>query len=253
MSPLHGQAGCTTASIFVSMALSLINGSRVCLTHMDFSSSVIKNYFSIPVEQDVTTSLTQVTKLIETRSIKMDDILDYTFQIIPNLYLYSTFHPNNIEDNLFFEAYKFLIENMSVFDNIVIDYDYGISSEMLNKCVNLSDCVIVVLNQNNYLIERGIQIVEQIKSMSSREDKKIIYLINRYLPDVLSYKSIASKLNIKSKEILTLSYSPYLLKCSNKKVIEECFISAANNDVRTAPLKFDMQRACKLIANSNKL
>lgn len=252
ISPLHGQCGSSTASVFVSMSLALINNSRVCLTHADFSSNVIKNSFSLPIEKDVTTSLTQVTKLIQTGNIKTDDLLSYTQPILKSLYLYSTFQPN-IEANLFDKEYEFLIRNMNAFEHIVIDYDSGLSHSILNKCVELADLIIIVINQNKYVIEKGLELADRIKNLLEEPDeKKINFLINQYMPSISSYKQVASKLKVKPRNLLQLSYSDYIIKCSNSGRLEECFTSAANNDIRTSSLKQDMIRACKFITSSER-
>lgn len=252
VSPLHGQAGCSTASIFISAALSLISKSRTCLTHTDFSSIFIKNCFAVPIERDVTTSLTQVTKLIKTGNIKADDLLSYTINILPELYLYSTFQPNT-EDKLFRADYKFLIENMTAFEHIVMDYDSSLNDELLGICLDLSELIIIVVNQNNYLLEKGIEVYKKIKGMLDKpEEKRVTFLVNEYSTVVSSYKSVASKLGIKPKELLALSYSPYIIKCSNSKSVEECFISAHNNDIRVGNIKQDMMRVGKYIESLRK-
>ena len=252
VSPLHGQAGCSTASIFISAALSLALDKRTCLTHTDFSSAYIKNCFAVPVVRDVTTSLTQVTKLIKTGSIKADDMLSYTVNIMPELYLYSSFHPNT-ENKLFMADYEFLIDHMTAFEHIVIDYDSSLTSEMLEKCLNLCDLIIIVVNQSNYHIEKGLELTERIKDiLDGTEGKRILYLVNEYLSVISTYKAAAARLKVKPRELITLSYSPYIIKCSNSNSIEDCFVSAFDNDIRVASIKQDMVRAARIISEIGK-
>lgn len=187
-SPEHGQ-GNSIVSIFIGMSLALLKKKKVCLTHTDFSNNILKELFSFPDIRDVTTSLTQVTKLIQTRSIKSDDLLNYTSQVMSGFYLYSTYQPP-IEENLFVKNYEILINNMQSFNHIIIDFDLSGSEIAFDKCIEVSDLIVITINQNN--------------------------------------------------KVISLSYSPYIPKCGNKGLIEECFLSAINNDIRTACLKQDM-------------
>jgi len=142
---------------------------------------------------------------------------------------------------------------MTAFEHIVMDYDSSLNDELLSICLDLSELIIIVVNQNNYLLEKGIEAYKKIKGMLDKpEEKHITFLVNEYSPVVSSYKSVASKLGIKPKELLALSYSPYIIKCSNSKAVEECFVSAHNNDIRVGNIKQDMLRVGKYIAGLGK-
>lgn len=248
VSPANGQTGSSTTAVFIAMSLAMIQQKKTCLTHVDFSKQELKKFFSIPDVKDVTTSLTQVVKLIQTRSIQSDDILNYTSQILSGLYFYSTYQPY-IDETLFIKNYETLIKNMQqAFNHIIIDFDYLNSKEVLNKCVEVSDLIVITVNHNVTVLSEAINLYDNfMEEIEEDSKKKICFIVNKYDNRISSYKSIASRLRIKPKELSSLSYSPYIIKCSNKGIIEDCFESALNNDSRTANIRQDMLRIVKYI------
>lgn len=249
ISPIQGQAGNSIASIFIAMSLALIQQKKTCLTHVDFSKQNLKALFSLPDIKDVTTSLTQVVKLVQTRSILSDDILNYTSPILSGFYFYSTYQAF-MEETLFIRDYEILIKSMQAFNHIIIDFDFYRSEKIFDKCVQLSDLIVITINQDSNVLAEGLKLYDNlIKNMEEDNKKKFCFLLNKYDSVIGSYKEFASKLKIKPKELMSLNYSPYIIKCSNKGIIEDCFKSALNNDVRTSNIKQDMLRIAKYIQN----
>lgn len=256
VSPVHGQAGITTAATFVATAIAATQRKRVCLTHTDFSNMTIDNMFGLAPTTELIKSLTQITKLIENNNIEGAEISYYMQEILTNLFYYTS--PSiNLTDEEFVDTYKYFMNSLKSFSHTIIDMDSNAKSKIYDTVMAQADIVIIVINHNKHVLDKAIKMKTDIenrgqgKRVSTEKEKTIYFMLNHYDANILQYQKIAKALNIPSNKLLLLHESLWITKCSNKGILLDVIMKALSNDVRVHYFINDMKNICRIIQGKN--
>lgn len=252
MSPVHGQAGITSAAIFVSAAIALTQKRNVCLTHLDFMNMSIDKQFTLPPTTDLVKSLSQVVKLLKNNSINDNDIPYYTQEIMTNLYYYTS--PSvNLSEEEFNESYKYLVSHFKFFSDIVIDMDANCKSSLYDIAISFANVIVIAVNHNKNVLDKAKELKKKIESRGAGKrvtveaEKQIYFLLNHYNSKIQPYSKVASYLGVPPKQLLSLTDSYWIQSCANKGVTEDIYIHALSHDVKVNFLLNDIKRACKIL------
>jgi len=242
ISPCHGQTGSTTVAITLASSLTLLKKKHCCLTHTNYSVQDIAKYLNLMEEtRDITRSISQVAKLLQTGNATPEELADYAIKYLKDLDIYTSVKARISTDELV-NLFTYIITRMP-YQHVVIDVDSNITSLMTNTAIHHSDIILITIN-GNYNVKKY---VDNLFDKVDLKNKRIIYIVNNYDPIISSLDKIAKLYSIKRKDIITLHYNPYIQRCCNKSVMEDAFISAIKKDVRTVNLLADMDKLCNKV------
>jgi hypothetical protein len=226
--------------------------------HSAFGSQVLSNYLGVEFVEDVTRSLSHVTKLLKNDMIRPEEISDYAVKVFDGLDLYST-SKLSLDMGELLEFYDFLLTKMTVYNHIVIDVDAGITSDFSKLAVSISDILIIPVTHNQTVInatkEFTAKISKTMKDMRRRKELKIIYVLNHYQPNIGTYKGVAAKLGIRPQRLLTIHENPEIIKACNSGKISDVLANALTGKSKGSMLNFrsDMKTLCQAIIGKDFL
>lgn len=252
-SPTKGQCGVTTAAVFISAALAMIQNRSACLTHTDFSKVGISNMFRLPKDTDIAKSLSQVVTLLQTNSINSDEVKFYAEPLTETFYYYTT-PIQNLTESETVDSFTYLLEQFKAcFSHVVIDSDSEDDAMISREVLKNSDVIVIVINHNIESIEKAVALKRQIENSnqgkrSSKENEKLIlFCLNHYDPKIDSFKTVARRLGVNHRDLMTIRETHFIPKCQNRGSIEDVFNFALGDDARIPFLKEDMKRICSIL------
>lgn len=221
-SALHGQTGNTTVALMVAHALALTQHQNICITHANFGNPVLSNYLGVESVDDVTRSLSHVTKMLKNNMLRAEEVPDYALKVFDGLDLYSS-SKLSIDMAELLAFYDFLLTKMTIYNHIVIDVDAGITSDVSKLAMSISDILIIPVTHNQTVLDESRRFKEEVgkilQKMRRRRELKVFFLLNHYHPELSTYKTVASKLGVRPQKLLTLHYNTGLIKsCNNGKI-----------------------------------
>lgn len=245
-SPLHGQTGNTVTSLFLAMSMALTQRKNICLTHTDFSSTVIGENLGLDIADDVTRSLSQVFKLLSSGTLLEKELADYAVNVMPGLDIYTT-HNVVLEHAERASFIEFLFNKMKIYHHIVIDVDTGLTHEMSELCLSIADTVVINVSQNNHVLKAAKGLLQDNDFKKLTKNKRILFALNRFNTEIGTLSEAARQLGVKTKELIIIHDSVFIAKCCNKGIVEEVIKRALQKDIRVLELYNDIKNACKIL------
>ena len=237
-----GQCGTTTAASMVALSLGLYKTmDNVLLTQTDMSSTTLAKYFGRDeARTDYSKNLAQICAMLGQNSMgRIEDVATYMSQIRSNVYLYSSSEQNRDEEEVV-DLFTTFIQKMP-YQHIVLDVNTDTGSQLTKKAIELSDEIIIVINQNKCLEEKTK------KLLSKFSNKSVSVMINLYDASI-GRSIVTSKLGVRSGKVLTLSYSPYIRRLGNFGRLEEVFEMAKNKNGDLLDISAQMQFVSRTFA-----
>jgi len=245
-SPVHGQTGNTVTALFLAMSMALTQRKNICLTHTDFSSTVIEEILGLDITDDVTRSLSQVFKLLNSGTLLEKELADYAVNVLPGLDIYTT-HNVVLEHAERANFIEFLFNKMKIYHHIVIDVDTGLKHKMSELCLSIADTIVITISQNNHVLRAAKGLLQDDDFKKLTKNKRIIFALNRFNTGIGTLSDVAKQLGVKTKEIIIIHDSVFIAKCYNKGIIEEVIKRALQKDIRVLELHNDIKNACKIL------
>jgi len=245
-SPVHGQTGNTVTSLFLAMSLALTQRKNICLTHTDFSSTIIQETLGLDLQDDVTRSLSQVFRLLSSGTLLEKELTDYAISIIPGLDLYTT-HNVVLESNERSNFIEFLFNRMKSYHHIVIDVDSGLRDKTTELCFSIADTVVITVSQNYHVLKMARELVNGDEFKKLTKGKRIVYAVNRFNSEVCRLSDVAKHIGVKTKDIIIIHDNHFISRCYNKGVIEDVMKRALQKDIRVLELYNDIKNACRIL------
>lgn len=245
-SPVHGQAGNTVSALFLAMSMALTQRKNICLTHIDFNSTVIEEILGLDITNDVTRSLSQVFKLLNSGTLLEKELADYAINVIPGLDLYTT--QNVVLEHSELDNFiEFLFNKMKIYHHIVIDVDAGLKNKTSELCLSIADTVVVTVTQNNHVLRAARELIKDANFKKLTKNKRILYVVNRFNTEIGKLSEVAKQLGVNTKEIIIIHDNVFIAKCCNKGVIEDVIKRALQKDIRVIELYNDIKNACRIL------
>jgi cellulose biosynthesis protein BcsQ len=245
-SPVHGQTGNTVSSLFLAMSMALTQRKNICLTHTDFSSTVIQEILGLDTTEDVTRSLSQVFKLLSSGTLMEKELADYAINVIPGLDLYTT-HNVVLEHSELGSFIEFLFNRMKIYHHIVIDVDTGLKDKTSELCLSIADTIAITVSQNNHVLKAARELMNNEDFKRLTKNKRILFVCNRFNTGIGKLSDVAKQLNIRTKDIIIIHDNVFISRCYNKGIIEEVIKRALHKDIRVLELHNDIKNACKIL------
>ena len=210
-SPVHGQAGNTTAALLISLLLAKEHNKSVCLTHLSPQSSAFYTYLGLDGLEDKTCAPSQVVKLLREGAIEPRDMADYCLRVCDNLDIFSNNSKSFSGDDMELTQ-RFILENMP-HDFIVLDVDINTNEPLTKLARSKTDLNIVCLTQSLNVTQRYADVFTE--KSAKKQAKNTLLLCNHYSPDVGSVGAFAKGIGAKAKDCRTLHHSAMLMKMAN--------------------------------------
>lgn len=243
---VHGQTGNTVSALFLAMSMALTQRKNICLTHTDFNSTVIEEILGLDVTEDVTRSLSQVFKLLNSGTLLEKELADYAINVLPGLDIYTT-HNVVLEHSELANFIEFLFSKMKIYHHIVIDVDTGLKHKMSEICLSIADTIVITVSQNNHVLRAAKELLQDKDFKKLTKNKRVLFLVNRFNTNISKLSDVARQLGVKTKEIIIIHDNVFISKCYNKGVIEEVIKRALQKDIRVLELYNDIRNACKIL------
>jgi cellulose biosynthesis protein BcsQ len=245
-SPVHGQTGNTVTSLFLAISLALTQRKNICLTHTDFSSTVIQESLGLDIQEDVTRSLSQVFKLLNSGTLLEKELTDYAINVIPGLDLYTT-HNVVLESGELSDFIEFLFNKMKIYHHIVIDVDSGLTNKTTELCLSIADTVVITVSQNFHVLKKTRDLVQSNEFKKLVKNTRVVYAVNRFNTEVCKLSDVARQLDVKTKDIILIHDNHFISRCYNKGIIEDVLKRALQKDIRVLELYNDIRNACRIL------
>jgi Flp pilus assembly CpaE family ATPase len=243
-SPVHGQAGNTVTALFLAMSMALTQRKNICLTHTDFSSTVIEDILGLDVTEDVTRSLSQVFKLLNSGTLLEKELADYAINVIPGLDLYTT-HKVALEHSELASFIEFLFNKMKIYHHIVIDVDSGRKDKTSELCFSIADTIVVTVTQNFQVLRAAKDLIQQDGFKQLTKNKRILFAVNRFNTEICKISEIEKQLGVKSRDLILIHDNVFISRCYNKGIMEDAIKRAYLKDLRVLNLHNDIKNACR--------
>lgn len=234
------------SALFIAMSMALTQRKNICLTHTDFNSSVIEEILGLDITNDVTRSLSQVFKLLNSGTLLEKELVDYAINVIPGLDLYTT--PNVVLEQSELSSFiEFLFNKMRVYHHIVIDVDAGLKNETSELCLSIADTVVITVSQNNYVLRAAKELIQDENFRKLTKNKRILFAVNRFNTEIGKLTEVSKQLDVKTKDIIIIHENVFISKCCNRGVVEDVVKRALQKDMRVIELHNDIKNACRIL------
>jgi len=265
VSPVAGQTGCSTASIFLAISLAIYNSS---VAAMRMANSNIDNFYEpigIQVNSDLEhhqfknwenmlTGLKQSSdKPAEIRAFTFAPIEGLCCDIIPQ-------PPAGIDEHSVVPNIKILINRANMaYQNTLFDIGTDIDSPYALELIKYIDKILIVTTQDYRIINKAKQLRETILTKIPKKLRTVLestpvgkqdlfyYVVNKFDTSISSIKSVASKLEIPQKNLISITANYNFTKRSNEGRLAQYINTISKDAMITKTLNIDMQRICKIL------
>lgn len=241
--------GVTTTSLLVALALARTQNTTVTYTYTGDSSSSLETFLGVEAETDITRSINQLVKLMESNIVKEDEIENYCTKIpdVKNFMVLnsasSTISPEENNDLV-----KMAIKNLNT-DYVVTDVTTEIFEDVTKEVIEESDLIVMVLTQSRDIWKK-VKIWEEALWDPSKEDsptimeklnsKGLIFIFNRYDSYVEAFRSTTKNFNIKHRRCCKITQNPYITRMSNIGKLDQIIEYVIEKDYRVIELNNDL-------------
>lgn len=214
-SPVHGQAGNTTAALLISLLLSREHGKSVCLTHLSAQSSAFFTYLGLEELRDITSSPSQLVKLVREGEIAPAEMVDYCMKVNDRLDIFSN-NSKSFSDEDMETSARFITEKMP-HDFIILDIDINTAQPLAQFALERSDLVIVTMTQMANVFER----YREVFGANFAHGHKAVYYCNHFTGEAGSISAFARRLGVKPRDCCQMHHSETLIRLSNTGRLRE--------------------------------
>lgn len=240
ISPTH-RSGTSTVAAMLGQSLAHTQGLKVMLTYTGQKRDMC-NYMGIQSIMDKTRTLSQVVKLLESRSISPEDMYDYSIKAGPNMNIFDT-ADNTISEEEAASLTPFVFKNIKS-DISICDVNTEIFDSTTQTLFDTSDIVCIVINPDN----TNYNILQNWKDSDLWPKKaEVMIVVNRYDEQIDALRNISKRLCIAHSNVCKLHYNPLLTKYSNTGKLMTVFPFIINKDAQVIEMNTDFKECTQYI------
>ncbi len=224
----HGQTGSSTNLIALSLAIALNEKAKVLVSHSQNGENQVERALVPDIDTYLEDTLCNyglepVLRLTKNGLLSIDNLSDYTIPLLKNngydllagvRRKMDGTQEKIVYENAFLKAID--IANKK-YDYVFVDLASGFVNELSKRIINISDMVVININQNKYLLET-IKNSEYIESIR----KKSIFCIGRYDDSIKANKKNIDR-KYKLKKVISVPYSAQMIDLINRGEVLELF------------------------------
>lgn len=229
------QVSTTATTVASALMLAIKENYKVLVTQTHYSDFTLESsFFNQEKNTRVDTSDTGIDaldRLLRSGKLRPESIPNYAIPAIKGKLeiLYGTFKNDEDSYSRILETMPAMIEQAKQFyDIVLVDLNKGKTTEEVNKILQLSDLIILGMNQNMEILKK---IFKDMQSVRILQEKKVIPVLGRY--DRFSdykEKNISRRFNYK-KRIYTIPYNTQFFDSCNRGAAADFFISNSKADI----------------------
>lgn len=224
----HGQTGSTNNLIVLSLAIAMSEKAKVLVSHSQYGENQLERALVSDIDSYMEDSLCNyglepVIRLTKNGLLSIDNLSDYTIPLLKN-HAYDLLAGirrklDGAQENAIYE--NALLKSLELanqkYDYVFVDIASGFLNELSRKIIEISDLVVININQNQYVLD-SLKKSEWISQIS----EKTMYCIGKYDPGIkANAKNICRK--YKLGNVIRVPYSPQLIDLTNRGEILELF------------------------------
>lgn len=229
------QFGATTIAILFSEMLSIKMGTQIILTGLDSTDYSQKDYLGLPDKQEIVTSLSQASAMLDAGVIRGDEVKKYS---IKRGEYFSALNPvvEKISNEKLTELITF-IGNQLENNILVVDANLELGSREMDLIVDNMDYFIVVLSQSNQSIRKLDAWEELSNNYRDMKEKGVLYVINNYDINVASIRDTTRAFQIPKNKTSYVPYNPRIKKLANEEELYTMIDKFEQSDIMFANIK----------------
>ncbi len=224
----HGQTGASTNLIVLSLAIALSEKAKVLVSHSQYGETQLERALVSDIDTYMEDTLCNyglepVVRLTKNGLLSIENLSDYTIPLLKNngydllagvRKKIDGKQEKTVYENSLLKALE--IANKK-YDYVFVDIASGFMNELSKKLIEISDLVVININQNKYVLD-SLKNSDLTKEIA----EKSIYCIGRYDNTIKSnLKNISRK--YKLKNTICVPYSPQLIDVINRGEVLELF------------------------------
>lgn len=235
LSPLN-RSGCSVVSTIIAQSLAATQDCTVTLAYTSRTNTLPVYLNLLDEVEDVTRSVSLLSKLTMARSISDEEIQEYLVKVDTNFYILNTVS-KTVTDAEALNVQKHVFKH-SLADVTICDISESIDHDNTQELFTVADAVCIVLNPDEVSIE-SYQIWRE--SDFWPKDKAVFAVVNRYGDEIVGVRPFAKRCGISARDLCKLHYNPYIVKACNERFLSDIVPYAINNDVRLLNIKSDIK------------
>lgn len=237
LSPHTRQSGVTALSMLIALEVSQ-GGKKTCLTHLKSTSKSFFKYFNLVDYDDITSSPSQIVKLLKEGGLDEDGISDYCRKITEDLEVFTNNATNFSEEDM---EYMFdYIGNYFPHENIVVDVDSD-NPEKIKKAIGLCDIAVMVVTQSVIEAESFLENREEILGILGKTPT--ITVINKFNSIKGTLNATANWMGIKKpNKWLVMHENPWVAWATNQGKVTQLFKKASEKYIDVVEIESDLKK-----------
>ena len=244
ISPQKRTAGSTSVAALIGAELSKQNRSTLLLNAATHSDS-FNTYFGIGDSAEA--PATQMMNLVKMGGAKKDSIPDYCHAVNNKFDVFSIEKQNTDKEGIN-ETHDYLVAG-APYNYIIMDVDTDMSDPRTEKFLQLSDCVVLVLDSSIKSLLKFADIKKEFTRLVRH--KPIVTVLNKYDQEVLRKEEAAALIRVTNKKSVdrwgTVHYNKYIPYCENRGALQLLFAQMSKRTSQTIMLDSEMNVIAKQI------
>lgn len=240
--------GLTTSSLLIAQALAAGTKLNVVLSYTGDDYKSLAEYTGLDTSNDRTRSSSQLIKLIETGSLRANELIDYAVKVSSNMHILNTSsETTSIEDSE--GLLRYFIQDSSDSGMLkIIEINTELDEQITQDVLTVADLVVVVADQT----QKTAELYRKWKdSKEIAPDKhKTCLVVSRFDEMIMSSRDVARMYGIPYKRVSRISYNPQLPKFANEQRITDVIQYILNKNHHVYRLNADLMDCSKLIGNN---
>jgi MinD-like ATPase involved in chromosome partitioning or flagellar assembly len=221
-SPVHGQTGVSTNTAVLSSMLALTNpDEKVLLLHNQLTHTTIERYFGLKARREdfLDKGIDPIIRLTKSGQLEAEAISDYADSLLDGNNLDILIGSTHSHDTIYENIGEIIEDVVGVanqfYDYVIVDTHAGHDNGTSMKLIENADVLLVCLNQNDYVIEIVLNMIEQYP------DTPIILLVGMYDSESTKTINVIRQKCKKHQDVFAIPYSSALKDSLNKGEILE--------------------------------
>lgn len=242
VSPTRKQ-GETTITILLAEMLKVVAKTSVCLTHTGWGAKGMKSYLGLRDSTDVTKSIAQLARFLESGGLAQTEIGDYVTSLRSGVDVIKADDDISKDD-----ASELMLDCIKqvAYEIILTDIETDLEDPATIEALQSADLTIIVMQQS-------VDTYNKFKAWQDSPyfppEHKVLYLINEYDPKVSAVRDITKSLGIRKIRTCKVNYNPFIRILSNRGDLDRLLPMMLDNDSRVIDLQQDFRMLISMVCS----
>lgn len=247
MLSMADRCGATAASLLIGYAMAYKQQHTVRLCYTGQNSALLRYAGKDDgFGRDRTRSISQVSKLLNSRALKPEELGDYCVRLGANFDLMDSWEESLTEDEMM-DILTFCF-NRSTSDFTICDIAYAIDDPTTKQMLDVSDAIVCVSEPSKSSLSAVHTAIEQQKF---NPETPLMLLVARYDDAIAPLKWCASQAGISLRRTCKIHNNPYITRGCNGMDLEGVARAILDKDPRVVELRNDLKECTQFLLSLN--